>query len=65
MLLLPAWAMIYQLFHRALGSNQSWIARGDWMLAFFGIATLLVEIWMIIEAVRIWPKVKGVMEKSS
>jgi carbon starvation protein len=64
MLLLPAWAMIYQLFYRALGSDQSWLAKGDWMLAFFGIATLLVEIWMIIEAVRVWPKINGVLEES-
>jgi carbon starvation protein len=62
MLLLPAWAMVYQLFYRALGSEQSWIAKGDWMLAFFGVATLLVEIWMIAESIRMWPRVKGVLE---
>jgi carbon starvation protein len=62
MLLLPAWAMGYQLFYQSLGSSQSWIGKGDWMLAFFGIATLLVEGWMIVEAVKMWPRVKGVIE---
>jgi len=62
MLVLPAWALGYQLFHRSLGADSSWLARGDWVLAGFGIATLLVEIWMIVEAVKAWPRVKGVLE---
>ena len=33
------------------------------MLVTFGIATLALEIWMIIEAVIAWPKVKGLMEE--
>lgn len=62
MLVLPAWALSYQLFHRALGSEQSWLAQGDWILAGVGVTTLAVEIWMIIEAIRIWPKAKGLLE---
>lgn len=62
MLILPAWALSYQLFAKSLGKENSWLAQGDWMLAGFGIITLAVEIWMIIEAVRMWPKVKGLAE---
>jgi carbon starvation protein len=62
MLVLPAWALGYQLFHRSLEGGASWLAKGDWVLAGFGLATLAVEAWMIVEAVRAWPKVKGVLE---
>jgi carbon starvation protein len=62
MLVLPAWALGYQLFVRSLGADSSWLARGDWVLAGFAVATLLVEVWMIVEAVRAWPRIKGVLE---
>ncbi|MFD2257113.1 carbon starvation protein A [Luteolibacter algae] len=63
MLILPAWALSYQLFFQALGKTQSWIGEGDWFLGGFGIITLLIEIWMIVEAVRVWPKVRGELER--
>jgi carbon starvation protein len=63
MLILPAWALCYQLFHRSLGADTSWLAQGDWVLAGFALVTLAVEVWMIIEAVRMWPRVKGVLEE--
>jgi carbon starvation protein len=63
MLILPAWALSYQLFHRSLEGGASWMAKGDWILASFALATLAVEIWMIIEAIRAWPGVKGVLEQ--
>ena len=65
MLVLPAWALGYQLFYRSLGAESSWLAQGDWVLAIFAVATLAVEIWMIIEAIRVWPHIKGVAEESA
>ncbi|MGL5018226.1 MAG: carbon starvation CstA family protein, partial [Luteolibacter sp.] len=65
MLILPAWALCYQLFHRSLGAENSWLSQGDWVLAGFAIVTLAVEIWMIVEAVRVWPHVKGVLEEKA
>jgi carbon starvation protein len=62
MLILPAWALCYQLFHRSLGAETSWLRQGDWVLAGFALVTLAVEVWMIIEAVRMWPRIKGVLE---
>lgn len=62
MLVLPAYALGYQLFFQALGSEQSWLDRGDWVLAGFGVATLAIELWMIVEAVRAWPEADGVLE---
>ena len=58
MLFLPGMAMIIELFREG-----GWINKGNYLLVTFGIATLALEIWMIIEAVIAWPKVKGLMEE--
>ena len=50
--------MIIELFREG-----GWIKKGNYLLVTFGIATLALEIWMIIEAVIAWPKVKGLMEE--
>jgi carbon starvation protein len=62
MLVLPAYALGYQLFVQALGSPNSWLAGGDWTLALFGVATLVIEAWMIVEAVKAWRGADGVLE---
>ena len=58
MLFLPGMAMIIELFREG-----GWINKGNYLLVTFGIATLALEIWMIIEAVIAWPKVKGLIEE--
>ena len=58
MLIIPAWAMLYQVFVSAIGSDKSWIEQGNWLLASMGIATIVLEIWMIWEAVTAWKKLK-------
>ncbi len=62
MLVMPALAMVWQMFIEAPGKNTSWLEDGNWLLMFIGAATLALEIWMIIEALLLWPKVKGVIE---
>ncbi|MDX1680388.1 MAG: carbon starvation protein A [Akkermansiaceae bacterium] len=60
MLALPAIAMLMQLF---VGSG-AWIT-GDspnYLLGAIGIATLLLEAWIIREALVIWGRAKGVLE---
>ena len=59
MLLLPGIAMSIELF-----KPTGWIAQGKLLLAFIGIATLALEIWMMIEALIAWPKAKGIIEDS-
>ena len=54
MLVLPAWAMAYQIFVEAVGSDVSWIAQERWLLVGIGITSLVLELWMIIEAVAAW-----------
>ena len=62
MLIMPMWAMIWQLF---IGDAEtgSWFSRGEWILVGIGVATIALEIWMVIEAVLMFPIVKGVMER--
>ncbi len=60
MLFMPAAAMILDV--------PKWIQAGhgaaDWIVVLIGIATLVLEAWMIMEALLIWPKVRGVLEEA-
>ena len=54
MLIVPAWAMLV--------SFPGWWEEGAWLLLGIGGATLVLEVWMVGEAVLLWPRVKGVVE---
>jgi carbon starvation protein len=60
MLVLPASAMITQLFV----GDGAWAtgAHPKFLLAGFGVAILALEVWIILEAVVAWPRAKGVLE---
>jgi carbon starvation protein len=64
MLVMPAWAMIAQSF---VGDahNPSWISQKRWTLVGIAVATLALEAWMIVEAVRLFPRARGVMEETA
>lgn len=62
MLIMPAWAMVWQMFVQAVGQETSWLEDGNYTLLAVGGMTILLEIWMIVEAVRLWPRVKGLIE---
>ncbi len=62
MLIMPLWAMMWQLFLGMSRNGKGWLAEGNWTLVTIAIATLVLEVWMIIEAVLLMPKVKGVLE---
>lgn len=59
MLILPGLAMVMNTF---VGEN-SYLAQEKWVLLFFALATMALEVWMIFEAVTAWPKVRGVIEQ--
>lgn len=56
MLVLPAWAMLHQIFVQAVGAELSWLEQERWLLVSIGGASLLLEMWMIFEAVVAWKK---------
>jgi carbon starvation protein len=61
MLVMPMWAMIWQVFVGG-PDTLSWVAQGKWTLVFIGLATILLECWMITEAILLFPRVRGVLE---
>jgi carbon starvation protein len=61
MLIMPLWAMLLQLFV-GTGDSPGWIAQGKLLLAGVGLATLALEAWMVVEAIRLFPRVRGVLE---
>jgi carbon starvation protein len=60
MLILPAVAMIHQLF---IG-DAAWLTgtKPNYLLGFFGLSMMALEAWIIIEAIAAWPKAKGILE---
>ncbi len=80
MIILPAWALYWQLFHynEVAGSiSAGWFwplysmiqGETDWgwqtshLLFAIGIAAVCLQVWMLIEAVSMWNKAKGVLEE--
>ncbi len=59
MLVMPAWALLVQLF----GPN-GWWTTGSVLLASIGLIALALEVWMLVEAALMWPRVKGVLEET-
>ena len=37
----------------------------NYLLGGIGLATIALEIWMIVEAVKLFPRVKGVIEENA
>lgn len=56
MLAMPAWAMIAQI--------PKWLNNNQPVLVFIAVVTLFLEAWLIVEAFLVWPKAKGVLEKT-
>jgi carbon starvation protein len=60
MLIMPAWAMLWQLFN----SESGWYGKdGSEHLFGTGILILGIQFWMIVEALLVLPRVKGVAEE--
>ncbi len=73
MLIMPAWALLWQIFNTQSGwfwplaamltGQESWAWRQSHLLLVIGTATLVLEAWMIYEGARIWNRVRGVLEE--
>lgn len=59
MLILPALAMYYNIF-----SETGYLAKQQWLLLVLGAGVLVLQAWMLFEAIVMWPRVKGVLEES-
>jgi carbon starvation protein len=60
MMIFPAWAMWWNMFNPESG----WVTTGNYLLLGFGVVILLLQAWMVVEAVLTWPRAKGVLEEA-
>ena len=58
MTLLPATALIWQLFN----SSSGWIHNDNRLLAGFAVAILALQAWMVMECCLLYPRIRGVLE---
>jgi carbon starvation protein len=64
MLAMPAAALVWQIFVSD-GGRAGWLFQehANWALIGVGLGTLALEVWMIVEALLLWPRVRGVLEE--
>ena len=55
MLLMPAWAMLHQMFVPETG----WLAKGNYLLFGFGVVVEALQVWMIAEGIIAWQNARG------
>ena len=58
MVVMPIWALSWRMFN----AESGWLPTGNYLLASIGAATLLLQFWMVVEAVLAWPRARGVLE---
>ncbi|MEO1527305.1 MAG: carbon starvation protein A [Planctomycetota bacterium] len=54
MLLMPAWAITYDLYYNWIGQNT--------LLTAFGFTILGLQVWMVVEGMLVWKRCQGVLE---
>ena len=60
MIVLPLWAMGWQMFNE----NSGWVPQQNYLLSTIGGVTILLQLWMLVEVIGAWPRAKGVLEES-
>jgi carbon starvation protein len=60
MLFLPAWAMLWNMFNGETG----WLRTENYLLFGFGVAVMVLQIWMVVEALLMFPRTRGILEES-
>jgi carbon starvation protein len=60
MIVMPIWALGWQIFNAEAG----WWPTRNYLLLTIGAAALLLQLWMVVEALLAWPRVRGVLEEA-
>jgi carbon starvation protein len=60
MLIMPTWAMLWQMFN----SQTGWFGAGKWLLFSTGVVILGLQLWMVLEAALLFPRIHGVLEEA-
>jgi carbon starvation protein len=74
MLIMPAWALIWQLTNPTSGwvypiidsltGKQPWSWSTTHLKFGFAVATLGLQVWMVIEGALLWKRARGVLEEA-
>ncbi len=62
MVVMPAWALLWQMFNSETGWRPGY-PHSNVLLFGVGLAVLALQVWMVIEALLMWPRAKGVLEE--
>ena len=62
MLIMPAWALGWSLFN----AESGWLIgpKPNYLLTTIGLMVMALQVWMVLEAVWMWPRAKGVLEEA-
>ncbi|MCH7688706.1 MAG: carbon starvation protein A, partial [Planctomycetes bacterium] len=78
MLIMPAWALLWQLFNQSSNQSRGWFwplsemisgqTAWQWqnthLLFCIGVFVMGLQIWIVIEGILLWPRAKGVLEEA-
>jgi carbon starvation protein len=59
LIVVPAWAMLWNMFNPESG----WWQTSHHLLFGMGFGILLLQGWIVVEAILLWPRVEGVLEE--
>jgi carbon starvation protein len=60
MIVMPIWALGWQIFNAETG----WWHTKNYLLLSISAATLILQLWMVTEALLAWPRARGVLEEA-
>ena len=62
MLVMPLWALCLQLF----SGPAAWLTGDEpnYLLGSIGLATLTLQVWIVVEGALLLPRVRGVLEEA-
>ncbi|MBC8351486.1 MAG: carbon starvation protein A [Planctomycetes bacterium] len=73
MVVMPAWALMWQMFNDATGwfwplaamakGDEAWAWANTHLLFAVGLTTFGLQIWMVVEAINMFARAKGVLEE--
>jgi len=64
MLLMPAWALLWQMFNSESGWWSGPEPKQNMLLFSVGLAILALQVWMTVEGLLLMPKARGILEEA-